>query len=106
VAHDAVSDVKLPKRHRVARRFFSVDEVQRILVSAPESCHTFYWLDFETGIRAGELCGLRVSDIDVERGLLCVRQSVWRGKFQSPKSEMRYGPSLSRIVCWPTLWNI
>jgi integrase len=58
VPHDAVADVKLPKRHRLARRFFSVDEVQRILASAPEPYHTFYWLDFETGIRAGELCGL------------------------------------------------
>jgi integrase len=28
-----------------------------------------------------------VGDIDVECGLLCVRQSVWRGRFQSPKSE-------------------
>jgi integrase len=87
VAHDAVSDVVLPKRQRVARRFFSVEEVQGILASAPEPYHTFYWLAVETGMRAGELCGLRVSDFDLERGLVGVRQSVWRGKFQSPKSE-------------------
>ncbi len=87
VAHDAVSDVVLPKRHRVARRFFSVEEVQRIIASVPEPYHTFYWLAVETGMRAGELCGLRVSDFDRERGLVSVRQSVWRGKFQSPKSD-------------------
>jgi integrase len=87
VAHDAVSDVVLPKRHRVARRFFSVEEVQRILAAAPEPHHTFYWLAVETGMRAGELCGLRVCDFDLERGLVSVRQSVWRGKVQSPKSE-------------------
>jgi integrase len=77
----------LPKRHRVARRFFSVEEVQCILASAPEPYHTFYWLAVETGMRAGELCGLRVRDFELERGLVSVRQSVWRGKFQSPKSE-------------------
>ena len=87
VAHDAVSDVVLPKRHRVARRFFSVEDVQRILASAPEPYHTFYWLAVETGMRAGEICGLRVGDFDLERGLVSVRQSVWRGKVQSPKSE-------------------
>lgn len=87
VAHDAVSDVVLPKRQRVTRRFFSVEEVQRILAAAPEPYHTFYWLAVETGMRAGELCGLRVNDFDLERGLVSVRQSVWRGKFQSPKSE-------------------
>ena len=52
------------KRHRVARRFFSVEEVQRILAAAPEPYRTFYWLAVETGMRAGELCGLSVSDID------------------------------------------
>jgi integrase len=87
VAHDAVSDVVLPKRHRVPRRFFSVEEIQRILANAPEPLLTFYWLAVETGLRAGELCGLRVRDFDLERGLMSVRQSVWRGKYQSPKSE-------------------
>jgi integrase len=87
VAHDAVSDVVLPKRRRVAPRFFSIEEVQCILASAPEPYHTFYWLAVETGMRAGELCGLRVCDFDLERGLVGVRQSVWRGKVQSPKSE-------------------
>jgi integrase len=87
VAHDAVSDVVLPKRHRVSRRFFSVEEVQRILASTPQPLSTFYWLAVESGMRAGELCGLRVNDFDLERGLVSVRQSVWRGKFQSPKSE-------------------
>lgn len=87
VAHDAVSDVVLPKRHRAARRFFSIEEVQRILAAAPEPYLTFYWLALETGMRAGELCGLRTTDFDWERGLVSVCQSVWRGKFQSPKSE-------------------
>jgi integrase len=87
VAHDALSGVVLPKRHRVAQRFFSVEEVQRILGAAPEPYRTFYWLAVETGMRAGELCGLRIGDFDLGRGLVSVRQSVWRGKFQSPKSE-------------------
>jgi len=87
VAHDAVSDVVLPKRQRVARRFFSVEEVQRILAAVPEPYYTFYWVAVETGMRAGELCGLRINDFDLERCLVSVRQSVWRGKFQSPKSE-------------------
>jgi hypothetical protein len=43
--------MNLPKRRRVARRFFSVEEVQRILASAPEPNHTFYWLAVETGTR-------------------------------------------------------
>ncbi len=87
IAHDPVSGIVLPKRHRAASRFFSVEEALSILAAAPEPYHTFYWLALETGMRAGELCGLRVNDFDFERGLVSVKQSVWRGKFQSPKSE-------------------
>src|SRR6266446_9403825 len=86
VGHDAVSGVVLPKRHRTAQRFFSVEEVQRILTAAPDPYHTFYWLAAGTGMRAGELCGLRTDDFDLQRGLVCIRQSVWRGKLQSPKT--------------------
>jgi len=87
VAHDATSGVTLPKRSRVARRFFSLPEVQRIMESAPEPYLCFYWLAAETGMRAGELCGLRVMDIDFHGSGMSVRQSAWRGRIQSPKSE-------------------
>jgi integrase len=67
--------------------FFTLDEVQRILAQAEEPYRTFYWLAAETGMRAGELCGSTVDDLDLERRLLYVRQSSWRGKLQSPKTE-------------------
>src|SRR5262245_5416544 len=41
----------------------------------------------ETGMRAGELVGLRTGDVDFDRSILHVSQSTWRGKIQTPKSE-------------------
>jgi integrase len=38
-------------------------------------------------MRAGELCGLRVCDVDPLRKLVRVRQAVWRGKVQTPKTK-------------------
>jgi len=87
VAHDAVSDAVLPMQRKARRRFFTMEEVQRILAAVCEPYYTFYWLAAETGMRAGELCGLLTDDFDLERGIVSIRQSVWRGKFQSPKSE-------------------
>src|ERR1041385_5051402 len=40
----------------------------------------------ETGIRGGEICGLRIEDLDLDAAVLYVRQSVWRGKLQTVKS--------------------
>jgi integrase len=87
VAHDAVSDVVLPKPRRAERFAFTLEEIQKILVAADEPYRTFYWLAAESGLRAGELCGLRVDDLDLERCLLRVEQSSWRGKMQQPKTE-------------------
>jgi len=39
-----------------------------------------------TGVRAGELIALRWRHVDLERGVLQVRESVHRGKFGPPKT--------------------
>ena len=86
VAHDALDGVVLPKRRTPRRFFFTQDEVARILGAASEPHRTFYWLAAETGLRAGELCGLQLEDVDLEAGQVHVRQSAWRGKLQEPKT--------------------
>src|SRR3984957_7641621 len=67
-------------------RAYSDAEVEDILSRSTGAVRLFYWLAVETGMRAGELCGLRVCDVDPDRKLLRVRQAVWRGKVQSPKT--------------------
>jgi integrase len=39
-----------------------------------------------TGMRRGELLGLRWEDIDLEGHCIFVRRALWRGKFVTPKS--------------------
>jgi integrase len=39
-----------------------------------------------TGLRIGELLALRWQDIDLENGLLQVKQTVYEGRFDEPKS--------------------
>ena len=78
-----------PKRYRVARRFFSLEEMQRILEAASGPVRKFYWLAVETGMRAGELCGLQVGDFDLGRGSVSIRRSVWRGNISVTKERKR-----------------
>jgi integrase len=67
-------------------RAYTDDEVESILSRSTGDKRLFYWLAVETGMRAGELCGLRVSDVDPFKKLVRVRQAVWRGKVQTPKT--------------------
>jgi integrase len=43
-----------------------------------------------TGMRAGELFGLEVQDVDLNAGIIHVRRSVWEGSKQSPKTKNAY----------------
>jgi integrase len=86
VAHNLMEGVVLPDIKRVQRFFLSQKEIQLILAQAREPHRTWYGLAAETGLRAGELCGLAVDDLDLERGMLQVRQSAWRGKLGDPKT--------------------
>lgn len=68
-------------------RAYTDAEVEDILSRSTGAKRLFYWLAAESGMRKGELCGLRVCDVDPFRKLIHVRQAVWRGKVQTPKTK-------------------
>jgi integrase len=67
-------------------RAYSDAEVESVLSRSVGANRLFYWLAAETGMRAGELCGLRVCDVDLNRRVVRIREAVWRGGVQSPKT--------------------
>jgi integrase len=80
--------VKLPKKRRVAAvPYFSMEESKRIITAAKEPFKTMYWIAAETGIRAGEVVALKKGDIDLVLGVVHVKESAWRGKLQTPKTD-------------------
>ena len=87
VAHDIMEGVVLPDSKRRQRYFASQQQIQLIIAAAKEPYRTFFGLTSETGLRPGELCGLTVDDLDLERGLLQVQRSAWRGKLGDPKTD-------------------
>ena len=111
VQHEPFGRKMVPRTRRPERFFFTVEESEKVITAAQEPYRTFLWLAFETGLRAGELCGLRVEDFDLENCVVRVRQSVWRGKVQSTKSdaadrEMPISPELvAHLAEWLRLWR-
>jgi integrase len=85
-SEDIFTGVKMRAPSRTEVRCFTAEEVRRILMAAEDPYRTFYWLAAETGMRAGELCGLRWQDVDHEAGIVRVCQSAWRGRIGSPKT--------------------
>jgi integrase len=69
------------------QRFFTPDEAQRIIDAAPEPWNICFALMAYLGLRAGEAVGVAWDHIDLESGVLMVRQSNWRGKLLTVKSK-------------------
>ncbi|MDE2098414.1 MAG: site-specific integrase [Patescibacteria group bacterium] len=78
--------VQLRRPQDAEVRWFSVSDIRRILEATDDPYHTYYMLAAETGMRAGELCALRRSDIDFTMGVVTAKRSVWHGRFTDTKS--------------------
>jgi integrase len=65
---------------------FSGDQVRTIIAKANGQFQVMFSIAAMTGLRAGEILGLKAEDFDFEGRLLHIRRSVWRGKLQTPKS--------------------
>jgi len=74
--------VEAPKRERKDIRVMSDEEAKHFLETAQGNrLYAFFLLALETGMREGELLGLRWSDIDLSRGLIRVQKTLnWKVK--------------------------
>lgn len=63
------------------------DDFAKLLRQLSEPHRTMVSLIAATGLRIGELLALRWSSLDLEVGALTVRESVFEGKFQAPKTQ-------------------
>jgi integrase len=63
------------------------EEVKRLLrVVKGSKFEVLYILAIITGMRQGELLGLKWGDIDLDEGTSRVRRTLWEGKITSPKT--------------------
>lgn len=72
------------------QRWFSQEEIARIVDAAPGQYRVLFHLAGFSGLRAGELFGLHVEDLQWSRGKIFVRRSVWRGLEVSPKTKKSF----------------
>lgn len=90
VSHNPFTDLVMPKRNMQRQSFFTAEEACRIITASTGKYKTLYWIAAETGMRAGELCGLIEEDLDLRHLTVTICRSVWGGKFQTPKTANAY----------------
>lgn len=78
--------VKAPRKQFVEMQALSPAEIQFFLGALDDKWYALFFAAVFTGMRLGELLALQWTDIDWASSTIRVRRSVWKGKFQEPKT--------------------
>ena len=95
VAQNVSEATTLPRVKRPERIPLSLDDIPRVLEAfAGHRLYAAMYLELSTGLRLGEVLGLRWQDLDFDAGLLHVRQSLVRVR----NHEAREGQTKTHLV--------
>jgi integrase len=87
LASNPVRKTRLPRRAPEEEKApISPESIRALLAKLPEPSRSIARLLAMTGLRIGELLALRWQDIDLDKGFFSVRQTVYEGHFDVPKS--------------------
>lgn len=65
---------------------FTLQEVMKVISSVRQDFKNYYTVRFFTGMRTGEIDGLKWKYVDFERGQILIRETVVDGKVEPPKT--------------------
>ena len=89
INYNPVTRVRLPKLQKPLIKPFTADEVQMILDNAKDKNKNYLYfvaIAFYTGMRTGEIIGLKKSDIDLENKVIKISRSRSRFGESTPKT--------------------
>lgn len=88
LAHDPMVGVKRLPRTGVERAFLEPDQIVALLTAADDvRDSTVLALAVFSGLRRGEVFGLRWEDVDFTDGRIAVRRSIYQGAVTTPKTK-------------------
>jgi integrase len=88
ISSNPVRKTRFPRRGPVKEKpVISPEKIRELLEALPEPSATLARLLVYLGLRVGELLALRWRDVDLERGVLRVTQTVYEGHFDEPKTQ-------------------
>lgn len=87
IEKNPIARVKTPKIDKIESKAFSLDEINLILSKARGDIKNFCALGFYTGMRSGEMIGLKWSDIDFKRREISIKRAIKMGVTSTPKTQ-------------------
>lgn len=85
--HTPFQNIKQLKTKKTDVQPFSLEEVKRILAAVRPDFRAYWVVRFFTGMRTGEVHGLKWKHVDFERRLILVRETIVNGKTEYTKTD-------------------
>ncbi len=102
-----VRKTRMPRRTPEEERApIAPESLRALLERLPEPSRSIASLLAMTGLRVGELLALRWQDIDFDKGFFSVKQTVYEGHFDVPKSKRSKRTLLLGPVCAQILTSL
>lgn len=82
IVNNPTNGTTIPKNNYPAKQILNDKQLERFMevIKSDERWYDFFYTELTTGLRRGEICGLRWEDFDEQNGKLKVRSSVGRIK--------------------------
>jgi integrase len=95
IEHNPAIDCTLPEVPRPTPVSPPPEQVRRLIGAAPVDLAAFLRLVAATGMRRGEACALRRSDIDLDAGVIRKARAISQGVERNTKTGARYGLAIA-----------
>ncbi len=94
--------VELPKVEKQEMQTIPAEQLQAFLTEAKASgVYEMYYIELSTGLRRGELLGLKWQDIDFKNGIITVRRQVARVNGEITEAPLKTKNSYRRVSISP-----
>lgn len=82
IVNNPTNGTTIPKNNYPAKQILNDEQLEKFMkvIKADKQWHDFFYTELTTGLRRGEICGLRWEDFDEQNGRLKIRRSVGRIK--------------------------
>ncbi len=90
----------IPKIHRAEKQVLDDEQLDKFLNAIKQEpyWYDFFYLEIMTGLRRGEICGLKWSDVNFTDGTLTVKRSVGKGLGGIVIGETKTDASMRKIL--------
>ena len=87
-----ITSVRQSAKRQKTPCVLTIAEVVSLLIAIPEPFRTAVFLDGSSGLRVGELLGLKWEDVDFENNVIHIRRSIVKQRIGPPKTETSKNP--------------